>query len=210
MAQQFSSSSVAKSPNCPPSKLLNASPAQPPSTGSTAGPPTDGRGLGWWLGTLPGRILGVVACLALFAMMMLTFTDVVGRYFFASPLPAAYELISLIMPLIIFCALPTVNLSGGHVTIDLLDTFVPTGWQRWQGFVVSLVSAGALFLITWRLVVLSQDHHEFDGVTDELFLPLWPFSAVMSVLCLIAAVTMVVAAFNRLSATPIKTTGTEL
>lgn len=181
---------------------------QPHPAGSEPGR-KDG-GLRFWLGILPSRILGVVSCVGLFAMMLVTFVDVLGRYFFASPLPAAYELISLIMPAIIFCALPTVNLGGGHVTIDLLDTFVPAFVQRWQSFIVNLVSSGALLLIAWRLAVLSQDHHEFDGVTDELYLPLWPFSAVMSVLCLIAAGTMVVAAFNQLAGEPSGHAGNEL
>ncbi len=164
----------------------------------------------WWLGDLPARILGIISCIALFAMMLVTFIDVLGRYFFASPLPAAYELISLIMPAIIFCALPMVNLTEGHVTIDLLDSMVPKAIQRWQSFLVNLIAAGALAMIAWRLFVLSQDHHEFDGVTDELYLPLWPFSAAMGVLCVIAAITMIVAATNRLSDAPTSRTGADL
>ncbi|MFK7962404.1 MAG: TRAP transporter small permease [Burkholderiaceae bacterium] len=166
-----------------------------PTPGTHAAMPH--AGLAYWTGTLPGRLLGVIACTALFAMMMLTFADVIGRYFFASPVPAAYELISLIMPLIIFCALPYVNLTQGHVTIDLLDGFVPGGLLRWQMLLVHLVSTAALGLIAWRLAIASQDHHEFDGVTNELYLPLWPFSAAMSVLCIIGAITMVAAGLDQ-------------
>jgi len=155
------------------------------------------QGVAVWAGTLPGRVLGGIACTALFVMMLLTFSDVIGRYFFASPLPAAYELISLIMPLIIFCALPYVNLTQGHVTIDLLDGFIPKWLLRWQVLFVHLVSAIALALIAWRLAIASQDHREFDGVTNELYLPLWPFSAAMSALCVIAAVTMLVAGLDQ-------------
>ena len=166
-----------------------------PASGSLATMPA--TGIAYWTGTLPGRLLGVIACTALFAMMMLTFVDVIGRYFFASPVPAAYELISLIMPLIIFCALPYVNLTQGHVTIDLLDGFVPAGLLRWQMLLVHLVSTAALGLIAWRLAIASQDHHEFDGVTNELYLPLWPFSAAMSVLCGIGAITMLAAGLDQ-------------
>lgn len=180
------------------------------SAASGAGLADRSGGLRWWLGDLPARILGVISCIALFAMMLVTFIDVLGRYFFASPLPAAYELISLIMPAIIFCALPTVNLTEGHVTIDLLDNLVPQAIRRWQAFFVNLIAAAALAMIAWRLFVLSQDHHEFDGVTDELYLPLWPFSATMGLLCVIAAITMVVAAGNRLSGAAAVKPGTEL
>lgn len=160
-----------------------------------AATPTHGA-LGNAFGALPARVLSGVACLALFAMMIVTFVDVVGRYFFASPLPAGYELVSLIMPLIIFCALPAVNLRGGHVTIDLLDNLIPAGVRRLQHRVVSLASAAVLGVITWRLAVLSFSHHEFDAVTDELFLPLWPFSAVTCALAAVATSTMLVAALG--------------
>ncbi|MGB7183401.1 MAG: hypothetical protein WBD51_15785, partial [Burkholderiaceae bacterium] len=58
-----------------------------------------------WIAGKPARYLGWVACAALFMMMMFTFLDVAGRYLFSRPLPAAYEIISLMMPFIIFCAL---------------------------------------------------------------------------------------------------------
>ena len=175
------------------------------SSVSTPGP--DGSGgsgsvtysFSWWVGELPARVLGVIACLALFAMMLLTFIDVMGRYLFSSPLPAAYELISLIMPAIIFCALPHVNLTNSHVTIDLLDSFIPAAVKRVQVALISFLATAILGLLAWRLRVLSQDHFEFDGVTDELYLPLWPFSAIMSGLCVVATISMFVTGLNHLS-----------
>ena len=158
--------------------------------------------LAYWLGILPSRALGVVSCLMLFVMMVLTFVDVSGRYLFASPLPAAYEIISFIMPGIIFCALPFVSLRGGHVTIDLLDALIPKAWQRWQGLLVNLFAAAAMALIAWRLGVRAHDHFRFNEVTDELFLKLWPFSTVMSVLSVVATVALLVRAFGYLGSAP--------
>ncbi len=119
-------------------------------------------------------------------MMLVTFVDVGGRYVFSSPLPAAYEIISLIMPGIIFCALPFVCHRENHVTIDLLDGFLNTAVKRWQSVVVNLFSAGALGFISYRLYIRSLDHQRFHEVTDELFLSLWPFSLLMSILCAVA------------------------
>jgi len=134
-------------------------------------------------------LLSRIACLLLFAMMLFTFADVVGRYFFASPLPAAYEVVSLTMPAIIFCALPLTVLRQGHVTVDLLDPFIPGAVARVQAVVVHLISAAALALISWRLVIRSMDQRYYEEVTDELFLELWPFSAAMAALCGLAALT---------------------
>lgn len=132
-------------------------------------------------------LLSRIACLLLFAMMMFTFADVVGRYFFASPLPAAYEVVSLMMPALIFCALPLTVLREGHVTVDLLDSVIPRPVARVQAVIVHLISAAALALISWRLVIRSMDQRYYEEVTDELYLELWPFSAVMAALCAVAA-----------------------
>lgn len=138
--------------------------------------------------TPASKVLAGIACLVLFSMMLLTFVDVMGRYVFLAPLPAAYEMISLMMPAIIFCALPLTMLRETHVTVDLLDAFVPAGLARIQAVVVNLVSAAALALVTWRLAIKTRDDFSFETVTDELLLLLWPFGAGMTVLCAIATV----------------------
>lgn len=144
-------------------------------------------------------LLTRIACLLLFAMMLFTFADVVGRYFFASPLPAAYEIVSLTMPAIIFCALPQSILREDHVTVDLLDAIMPRAAARVQAVVVHLFSAAALALIAWRLVIRSMDQLDYEEVTDELFLELWPFSAVMAALCTIATLAALANAFLSLT-----------
>ena len=129
------------------------------------------------------KLLAGVACIVLFAMMLLTFADVLGRYVFLSPLPAAYEIISLLMPAIIFCALPLTVLRETHVTVDLLDAFIPDAVARFQGIIVNLVSAIALGLVTWRLWIKGSEDRYYETVTDELLLQIWPFGIGMSILC---------------------------
>jgi TRAP-type transport system small permease protein len=153
-------------------------------------------GTTYWLGTMPSQVLGIVSCLLLFSMMLLTFVDVAGRYVFDMPLPAAYEMIAFVMPGIIFCALPHVNLNEGHVTIDLLDHFIPDTVKRWQSVFINLFSAVAVAFISWRLWARSRDHLRFGEVTDELYLELWIFSTIMSILCAIATIAFFVNAYG--------------
>ncbi|MGB3245875.1 MAG: TRAP transporter small permease [Sulfitobacter sp.] len=150
------------------------------------------------------RLLGLIACLFLFAMMVLTFVDVIGRYVFLSPLPAAYEIISLMMPAIIFCALPITVLREGHVTVDLLDGFVPSAAKRLQAVLVSLFSAAALGLVTWRLYVKTIEDLDYETVTDELLLLVWPFGAGMSALCALATLAALFNAWLYLSGRKIR------
>ncbi len=156
--------------------------------------------------TPASKVLAGVACVVLFGMMLLTFVDVIGRYVFLSPLPAAYEIISLMMPGIIFCALPLTVMRETHVTVDLLDSFIPKGLARIQGVVVNLVSAVALGLVTWRLAIKGLDDRYYETVTDELLLLIWPFGLGMAALCAIATVAALVNAWTCLSGQ--KTRGT--
>lgn len=144
-----------------------------------------------WIGDWPARVLAVISCGFLFFMMIFTFADVMGRYLFNSPLPAAYEIISLVMPGVIFCALPLTNRQEGHVTIDLFDALIPRAAKLIQSVLVNLFAAGVIAFIAWRLAWRSFDHYRFFGVTDELYLSLWPFSAIMSVLAAIAALAFI-------------------
>lgn len=146
-------------------------------------PAADVRGL-----SFIARAFSLIACLILFGMMVITFADVIGRYVFARPLPAAYEIISLMMPAVIFCALPLTVLREGHVTIDLLDGVTPRVLVPLRSVVVHLVSAVALGLVAWRLAIRAEDQHTYEDVSDQLWLPLWPFSTAMSILCAIATV----------------------
>lgn len=163
---------------------------------TTHEPAANVRGL-----TFVSRAFSFVACVLLFAMMVITFVDVIGRYVFLAPLPAAYEIISLMMPAIIFCALPLTVLRNGHVTIDLLDAMTPAWVVPIRDLVVALFSAAALALVSWRLVVRAQDAYAYEDVSDQLWIPLWPFSAGMAVLCAIAtlcALALAVLAVQRM------------
>jgi TRAP-type C4-dicarboxylate transport system permease small subunit len=135
-----------------------------------------------------GRLLGSVAATVLFAMMALTFLDVVGRKLLSRPVPGAYELTEFLMGTLIFSALPLVTAREGHVTIDVLDHLVPGPVARWQRVAASAVSAGCLAFIAWRLWVLSAGHFRTSEVTMTLHIPHGPFSRLFAVLSALAAV----------------------
>jgi TRAP-type C4-dicarboxylate transport system permease small subunit len=151
--------------------------------------------------TPASKVLAGVACIVLFSMMLLTFADVMGRYVFLAPLPAAYEMVSLMMPAIIFCALPLTMLRETHVTVDLLDAFIPSGLARIQAVIVNVISAIALALVTWRLAIKTRDDLSYETVTDELLLLVWPFGAGMTVLCAIATLAALASAWTYAAGT---------
>ena len=66
-------------------------------------------------------LLGVAASAILFAMMVLTFVDVVLRYVFNRPIASAFELTELMLVVLIFAGLPLVSLADEHAVMDFVE-----------------------------------------------------------------------------------------
>jgi TRAP-type C4-dicarboxylate transport system permease small subunit len=132
-------------------------------------------------------LCGLLAGVALFAIMMLTFVDVGGRKFMDTSLPGALELTELLMVAVIFAALPLVSLRGEHVTFDSLDIFLPAGVRRVQQALVDLACAGMLLFLAWLMWDHAGKMAEYGDVTNRLRIPLYPFVYAMSVMCALSA-----------------------
>ena len=63
------------------------------------------------------RTLGLVLAALMFAMMLLTFVDVVGRQLFNAPVLGGNELTRIAMGLLVYIGLPLVCLRREHITI---------------------------------------------------------------------------------------------
>lgn len=88
------------------------------------------------------RLLGLALAAIVFAMMAISFVDVVGRQALDSPLPAAFELTRLALGTMVFVALPLVTAADEHVTIGLFNGFFSEKGARVKRFVIGLIVAG--------------------------------------------------------------------
>ena len=89
-------------------------------------------------------LCGLLAALALFAIMVLTLVDVSGRKLLSASVPGSLELTELLMVVVIFAGLPLVSLAGEHVVFDSLDRWLPPAVRRLQQALVDLLCMGAL------------------------------------------------------------------
>ena len=143
-------------------------------------------------------MLGTVAAIDLAAMMLLTFLDVMGRRFFASPIYGAYEVTEFMMGVLIFSALPLVTARENHVSIDVFDHFIAPALGRWQRALVNLLSSTVLAVLGWRLWILSASHFHTNEVTMTLHIAHAPFTRAFAVMALLAAVAALVVALEHL------------
>ena len=132
-------------------------------------------------------LCGLLAALALFAIMLLTFVDVMGRKFLDTSVTGSLELTELLMVVVIFAGLPLVSLQGEHVVFDSLDPWVPRAFKRVQHAAVDLLVLALLLGLAWLMWVKAGNMQSYGDITAQLKLPLAPFVYLMSGLCVITA-----------------------
>jgi TRAP-type C4-dicarboxylate transport system permease small subunit len=126
---------------------------------------------------------GLLSGSALFAIMALTFADVLGRKFANNSIPGSLELTELLMVMVIFGALPLVSERGEHVEFDSLDPYLPRWVRRAQAVVVHLVCAATLLGLAWLMWRMGGQFLETGETTAQLKISKAPFIYGMAVLC---------------------------
>lgn len=133
------------------------------------------------------HLCGLLAAVALFAIMALTLFDVAGRKLLSQSIPGSLELTEILMVVVIFAAMPLVSLHGEHVVFDSLDSLMPAWLRRLQQGVVDLACAGALGGLAWLMGEKALQMASYGDTTAQLQLPLGPFVMLMAVLCGVTA-----------------------
>lgn len=128
-------------------------------------------------------LCGLLSGVALFAIMALTFFDVLGRKFASNSIPGSLELTELLMVVVIFGALPLVSERGEHVEFDSLDPWLPAWVRRLQSLVVHLLCAAVLLGLGWLMWRTAGQFLETGETTAQLRLLKAPFIYGMAVLC---------------------------
>lgn len=132
--------------------------------------------------------LAAFACLILMLIMLTTFVDVVGRYFFNSPVTFAVEIIQLGMGLLVLFGLAITTLERGHIAVDIIETLVPRVISKILTAIAALSGVVFISLIAWRLWDRGMKFMGDGLATDILFLPVWPVVLLMALAAGIAAV----------------------
>lgn len=131
---------------------------------------------------------GILSGAALFAIMALTFVDVLGRKFLNHSLPGSLELTELLMVVVIFAALPLVSGRGEHVEFDSLDPYLPVWVRRAQAVVVHVLCAAVLAALAWIMWDTGRQFLQNGETTARLRILKAPFIFGMSVLCALTAI----------------------
>jgi TRAP-type transport system small permease protein len=127
-------------------------------------------------------LCGLLAALALFAIMWLTLVDVSGRKLLSQSLPGSLELTELLMVVVIFAGLPLVSLQGEHIVFDSLDRFLGSRLLKLQHVLVNGLCALLLAGLAGLMWTKAGQMASYGDTTAQLLLPLGPFVHLMGVL----------------------------
>lgn len=117
------------------------------------------------------QAVSLLLVVLLSAIVALTFTDVVGRRLFNTPVFGANDMTEHLMALIIFSGLPLLTAKRGHLSIDLFDHWLlQPKWWLWHKAVDVLIAA-VLGLIAWQYFLSIQEARDINEISPALTIP---------------------------------------
>lgn len=140
-----------------------------------------------------------IAALILLLLVALTCIDVVGRYFFNSPLVGAVELVEICMGAITFFSFPLMFMRNDHITVDLIPHFN----RGYLGWLTSLLFMAVTVYVAYKLGDRVFDYAvralEDGDVTEYLLIPRYPIVGFITAAIFTAAAIAALHFFTLLS-----------
>lgn len=117
------------------------------------------------------------ACL--FALMVLTFVDVGGR-FIRKPILGATEVTALLMGFLVFFTFGHTTVRRGHLRADFIFSRLPLRTQAILDIVTHSLAAVLVAFMTWRLFIYAETFRTSGRFTQTLNIYLWPDAYVIA------------------------------
>jgi TRAP-type C4-dicarboxylate transport system permease small subunit len=134
------------------------------------------------------RLLGPIAAICLFGMMALTFTGVIARYFFNSPIAGNEEVQSFMLGFIIFGGVPLVTYHQRHIAVRSFAALLKgRALFAQRAFVLGLTGFGFAFM-GYILLLQGVGLQEDGTLSTFLNIPEAPFAYVYAALMTSAAI----------------------
>jgi TRAP-type C4-dicarboxylate transport system permease small subunit len=128
-----------------------------------------------------GSLFNQIASASLFAMILLTCTDVSMRYFFNSPIAGTYDMVSLMGAIIATFAMPYTMLAKGHVAVEILIRSLSRRTQLVIETATHTVGMVLSLVLVWQCIILALDMRAAGEVTPTLLIPFYPIVYCMAV-----------------------------
>jgi len=120
-----------------------------------------------------------VSIVATVALMVLICVSVIGRYFFAAPIPDDVVIAENLMPLIVAFPFAFVAARRGHIEVEIFTSWLPRRALHVLGIfahVLGLAIFGAIAWSLWKIVLRDIGSGQYyEGMLE---IPVWPAKAI--------------------------------
>ena len=120
-------------------------------------------------------VLNYISVICIFAVSLLVFSDVVGRYFFNNPIPGTTEIVKCMIIIIVFLGLAYTFQQERHIRTVLILDRMPPAQKRWVEIIACLIGIGVFTLLCITSIEAAWDSieaGEYDGV--QVRVPVYP------------------------------------
>lgn len=118
--------------------------------------------------------LARAAAVALAVIAVVTFLDVIGRYFFHAPFAFTVELTQMLMAIVVFFGVGIVTHEDAHISADVVTLRLPPRWRAAVAMLMNLLSLVFLAVLVWRLWRHAEFLYGKGDTTMVGGVPLWP------------------------------------
>lgn len=141
-----------------------------------------------------------LSAFTLFALMIMTFADVILRSVANNPIESATELTRFFMAIIVFSSLPIVTWKGSHIVVDLMDPFFSKKMARFRDILIDLLSGVLLLWPAKRVWELAERARDFGDVTEYLGFPQFVIGWFIAFFALVTALILIIRGLLRIFA----------
>ena len=138
------------------------------------------------------RVTNYIASVTLFFMMLLTIMDVVLRKMASKSILGTVEVTEFMMVVIVFFALAQTEILDGHVKVDLVISRFSARVQAFVDMVTQFTCFLLFGLFTWSVLVYAAGMKASCEVSQDLWIPIYPFIYVVAVGCALLSITLIV------------------
>lgn len=147
------------------------------------------------------RVPVVVAAVALFILMVMTFCDVILRSVFNAPIEAATELTRILMAIMVFSVLPIISSRADQIAVDLTDgLFYRYRLSRLRDGLVYLACGVMMIWPVQRVWILAERARDYGDVTEYLAIPQFLVGWFIAASAAITALAMIITGLLHLFA----------
>ena len=131
--------------------------------------------------------LEVVAALTLLFLMLLTCTDVLGRYLFNNSLDSASELTKICIAVLIFAEMPIITWRGSHVVVDIFDKFIGKTAIKVLALLSIFIMSISLYFVAHRIFYIGARSLRRGEVSEYLAIPMGYIVQYIAIMCWVTA-----------------------